>query len=75
MKMKKGQITKKFVDDSVVKSIRRAIRFEVQKEYREREIEVTRLVLGKLIHDCKIEITPNRRNESVLFTKKDKNEK
>jgi hypothetical protein len=63
------------VNDSVVESIRQAIRFEVKKEYKEREIEVTRLVLGKLIHDCRIEITPSRREESVLFTKKNKNEK
>lgn len=66
---------KKFEDDAVVKSIRKAIRLEVEKEYKKRDIELTRFVLTKLLTDCRIEITPTRGEDNVLYAKKNKNEK
>ena len=59
MKMKK--ITREFENDAVVKSIKQAIRSEVKRAYKKRDLEVTILVLNKLLQDCRIEITPSRR--------------
>lgn len=66
---------RKFTNDSAVKSLRQAIRLEMVREYKKRDEEVKQLVLSKLLHDCRIEIIPSRREKDVLLAKKNTDEK
>jgi hypothetical protein len=75
--MKKGQIKlNQFENDAVIKSIRQAIRAEVEREYKKRDVELTHFILNKLLQDCKIEIIPNRNyKESVQYPIREKRKK
>lgn len=73
MKMKK--IKREFENDAVVKSIRQAIRTEVERNFKKKDLEITILVLSKLIQDSRIEITLSRRENNVILAKKNRNEK
>jgi hypothetical protein len=71
--MKKVEL--KFEDSSIEKTLKQVIRSEIEKYYKKQDKEITRLVLSKLIHDCRIEIIPNRREGNVSQIKKNKDEK
>lgn len=65
----------KFGESSIERSLKQVIRKEIERQYREQDKEIVHEVLGKLLQDCRIEITPNRREEHAIFTKKNKDEK
>jgi hypothetical protein len=65
----------KFEESSIERTLKQVIRKEMEEYCKKQDKEITRLVLTKLLHDCRIEIIPNRRGTNVLQTKKNMDEK
>jgi len=74
MKMTK-KVELKFAENAVEKTLKQAIRKAMEEQYKEQDKEIVHEVLGKLMQDCRIEITPSRRIEDVSISNKNKNEK
>lgn len=73
--MKTEQTSKKFIEDSMIESVRKAIRLEIERENHKRNVEATYALLAQLLQDCKIEIIPNKGKKNVLRSNEDKDEK
>jgi hypothetical protein len=66
----------KFAENSIERTLKQAIKDAMEAKYKEQDKEIVHEVLGKLMQDCRLEITPNRSEESVLLSiKKNKNAK
>ena len=75
MTNQKKKVDLRFIEDSIEKSLRSAMRREIERLHKRQDKEMARLVIGKLVQDSRLEILPNRGEESVIFTKKNPHEK